>query len=105
MQGVYLIPYSCGTPKIGEAGQFINQSVQENAGDIRHYRAQSSALAEHDGKMKHHISLEESQVIVMVDHFHHRKFKEAIEIEKTFHSLNRDDMWKTSSCSIPYLFS
>ncbi len=82
MKGVCLISCSYGTPYIGETGHSINQRIHEHVVDIRHCKAWSSALAKHMGKTKHHICLEESKAIVRIDHFHHRKFREATEIEK-----------------------
>ena len=105
MKGVYLIPCSCGTPYIGKTGRSINKRIQEHSADIRHGRTKSSALAEHMKKTKHHICLEDARVLARVDHFHHRKVREALEIEKRPCTLNRDDGWKVSSCWIPSLHS
>jgi len=46
-------------------------------------------LAEHAEKTKHHICIEEVWVIVRVDHFFHRKFREAIDKKPC--NLNKDD--------------
>ena len=105
MKCVHLIPCSCGIPYIGEIGRSINKRIQEHSADIRHGRTKSPALAEHAEKTKHHICMEDSRVITRVEHFHHCKFREAIEIEKTPCMLNRDDGWKVSSCWIPSLCS
>ena len=64
----------------------------------------SLALDEHAMNNKHHIITEDSQVIAKIDHFHHPKFREAIEIMKMYKTLNRDDGWKVIHCSIPSLF-
>ncbi len=105
MKGVYVIPCSCGTPYIGETGRSINQRINEHSADLRHGRAKSSDLAEHAEKTKHHVCIEEARVIAKVAEFHHRKFREALEIEKRPKNLNRDDGWKISSCWIPALSS
>ena len=105
MKGVYIIPCSCRTPYIGETGRFINQRISEHATDLKHRRAKSSALAEHVEKTKHHVCIEEANVIARVSHFHHRKFREALEIEKRLSNLNREDGWKISSCWVPALSS
>ena len=94
MKGVYVIPYSCETPYIGESDCWINQRIHEHAADIKHGRTRSSALVEHAKKIKHHIYIEEAQVIARVNHFHHRKFKEALEIERRPNNLKRGDGWK-----------
>jgi len=98
MKGVYIIPRSCGTPYIGEMTCSINQRINEHAADLKQGRTKSSALAEHAEKTKHHVCIEEAKVLAKVVHFHHRKFREAIEIERRPSNLNRDDGWKISSC-------
>jgi len=54
----------------------------------------SPSLAEHAEKSKHHVCIEESKVIARVDHFHHNKLTEAIEIDRHAINTNRDDGWK-----------
>lgn len=105
LKGVYLIPCSCGTPYIGETGRSIQQRICEHATDLRHGRTKSSALAEHVDKTKHQFCIEEAKVIARVDRFHHRKLREAIEIERRPVNLNRDDGWKVSRSWIPALSS
>jgi hypothetical protein len=105
MKGVYIIPCSCGTPYIGETGRSINQRISEHAADLKHMRTKSSALAEHVEKTNHHVCIEEASVIARVSQFHHRKFREALEIEKRPNNLNREDGWKISSCWVPALSS
>jgi len=105
MKGVYVIPCSCGTPYIGETGRSINQRICEHAADIKHGRTRSFALAEHADKSKHHICIEEDQVIAKVIHFHHHKLREALEIEKRPNNLNRDDGWNITRSWVPVLSS
>ena len=105
MKGVYLIPCSCGTPYIGETGRSIHQRICEHAADLRHGRTKSSTLAEHADKTKHHVCIEEAKFIARVDRYHHRKLREAIEIERRPINLNRDDGWKVSRNWIPALSS
>ena len=90
-KGVYIIPCSCGTPYIGETGRSINQRICEHVADLRHGRSRSLALTEHDENMNHHICIKEAKVIARIDHFHHRRLREALEIEKRPVNLNRDD--------------
>ena len=78
MKGVYMIPCSCGTPYIGETGRSIRQKIWEHATDIKHNRPRTSALVEHVEKSCHHVCIEDSKVVAKVDHFHHRKLREAI---------------------------
>ena len=94
-----------GTLYIGETGRSINQRIHEYVVDLRHGRSRSSALAEHAEKTKHHICIEDTEVIARIDHFHHRKLREALEIEKSPVNLNRDDGWSVSRCWIPALHS
>ncbi len=105
MKGVYFIPCSCGTPYIRETGRSIHQRISEHVADLRHGRTKSSALAEHEQKTKNQVCIEEAEVIARVAQFHHRKFREAIEIERRPSNLNRDDGWKTNGCWIPALSS
>lgn len=105
MKGVYIIPFSCGTPYIGETGCSINQRISEHAADLKHMRTKSSALAEHVEKTNHHVCIEEASVIARVSQFHHRKFGEALEIGKRSNNLNREDVWKNNSCWVPALSS
>ena len=104
-KGVYLIPFSCGTSYIGETGRSISQRICEHVADIRHGRSRTSALAEHVEKTNHHICIEEAKVLARIDHFHHRKLREALEIEKRPINLNRDIGWNISRCWIPALYS
>ena len=76
-----MIPCSCGTPYIGETGRSIRQRIQEHVVDIRHNRSRTLALAEHVEKSCQHFCIEDSKVVARVDHFHHRKLREAIVIE------------------------
>ena len=105
MKGVYIIPCSCGTPYIGETGCSINQRIREYAANLKHTRTKSSALGEHVEKANHHLCIKEAGVITRVSLFHHRKFREALEIEKRPNNLNREDGWKISNCWVPTLSS
>jgi hypothetical protein len=102
-KGVYMIPCSCGKQYIGETGRSFRIRIQEHAADIKHNRTRPSALAEHSDKTKHHICIEETKILARIDHYHNRKFREAIEIEKQPNNLNRDDGWKISQNWIPTL--
>jgi hypothetical protein len=102
-KGVYMIPCSCGKQYIGETGRSFRIRIQEHVVDIKHNRTRPSALAEHSDKTKHHICIEEAKILAKVDHYHNRKFREAIEIEKQPNNLNRDDGWKISQNWIPTL--
>ena len=105
MKGVYSISCSCGIPYIGETGRSINQRIQEHVADVKHNHSPSSALAEHAVKSNHHVCIKDSQVIAKIDYFHHKKLREAIEIEKRVTNFKRDNGWKLSRSWIPVLFS
>ena len=92
-KGVYLISCSCGKPYIGEIGWYILTIIQEHVADIKHNRLKTSALAEHSDKTSHHICIENSRVLAKIDHYYHRKFREAIEIKKWMGDLNKEDGW------------
>jgi len=81
-KGVYIIPCSCETAYIGETDCSINQRIHEHALDISHGRTHYFSLAEHADKSKHHICIEEAQVVSMVSHFHHCKLREALKLKK-----------------------
>jgi len=102
---VYLVPCSCGKTYIGENGWSILTRIQEHAADIKHNCSKTSALAEHPSKTNHHICIENSCVVAKIDHYHHRKFREAIEIGKHPDNLNCDDGWNISDNWIPILTS
>jgi hypothetical protein len=60
-------------------------------GDIIHGISKKYALAEHSIDSKHHINLENAEVIINIDLYTKRRVKEAIEIEKHMNNINRDD--------------
>ena len=104
-KGVYLVPCSCGKTYIRETGRSISTRIQEHVADIKHNHSKTSALAEHSSKTNHHICIENSSVVSKIDHYHHRKFREGVEIGKNPDNLNRDNGWKISDNWIPTLTS
>ena len=98
-----MIPCSYGTPYIGETCRSIRQRIWEHVADIRHNRSRTLALAKHVEKSCHHVCIEYSKVVAKVDHFHHRKLREAIKIERHAKNLNRNDGWKLSKSWTPAL--
>jgi hypothetical protein len=102
-KGVYMISCSCGKQYIGEIGHSFRIRIQEHVIDIKHNRTRPSTLAEHSDKTKHHICIEEAKILAKIDHYHNRKFRESIEIEKQPNNLNIDDGWKISQNWIPTL--
>jgi hypothetical protein len=102
-KGVYMIPCSCGK-------QYIGKQVVPLGLGFRNMPLISSTITlvpllwpNTQDKTKHHICIEEAKILARVDHYHNRKFREAIEIEKQPNNLNRDDGWKISQNWIPTL--
>ena len=75
-------------------GRSIYQRIEE---PTRYCKACSTSLVEHAQKTKYNTCFEDSKVVARVDHFHHGKLREAIEIEKRTNTLNRDDGWNINS--------
>jgi len=101
--GVYKILCSCGVPYIGETDWAFNTRIQEHGADIKHERTQKSALAEDYSTTKHHICLENMQILSKEDNYFKRKFEEAIEINYHPMNLNRDDGWSINPSWQPLL--
>ena len=96
MKGVYSITCSYGIPYIGEIDHSIKLRIQEHVTDIRQKRSCTSTISKHAEKTMHHVCIEDSQVTTRINHLHHKKLREAIEIEKHATNLNRYDGWKLS---------
>jgi len=90
---------------IGETSRSIHTRIQEHAADIGHNHSKTSTLAEHSSKANHHICIENSKVVAKIDHYHHRKLREAIKIGRNPNNLNRNEGWKISDNWIPTLTS
>ena len=103
--GVYKVVCSCGTPYIGETGHSFHTKIKEHVANIRHDRVCKSALAEHSFSTKHHICLEDTQVLAKEDNYFKRKLKEAVEISRHPLNLNRDDGWILNPSWQPMLTS
>ena len=86
-------------------GRSFHTQLKEHGVDIRKERIHSSALAEHVAKTKHHICLEDTIILAKEDHYFKRKFKEALEIIKLPHNLNRDGGLEVSTSWLPSLLN
>ena len=104
-RGVYKIPCSCKISYIGEMGRSFHTRLKEHGADIRKERICSSALAEHVAKIKHHICLEDTIILAKEDHYFKRKFREALEITKLPHNLNRDGGLEVSTSWLPSILN
>ena len=80
-----------GTMYIGETRHSNNHTILEHVLDIKHAMSCSSSLDEHAKNTNHHICIEEARFIARIDHFHHRKLRESLEIEGWPINLNRDN--------------
>jgi hypothetical protein len=104
-KGVYQILYTCGKTYIGETGRTINTRIKEHKADITHRRVKKSALAEHAHKTKHHIMIEDANVLARVDHWSKRRIREATEISENPNCLNRDDGLILSRTWLPSFYN
>ena len=104
-RGVYKIPCSCKISYIGETGCSFQTRLKEHGADIRKERIRSSALAEHVAKTKHHICLEDIIILAKEDHYFKIKFREALEIIKLPHNLNRDGGLKLRTSWLPSILN
>ena len=77
--------------------------IKEHSADIAHNRVTKSALAEHSHKTTHLICMGESKLISKEEHYAKQKVREAIEIVKNRHTLNKDDGLKLSNTWMPML--
>jgi len=103
LKGVYKIDCSCGKSYIGETGCSLQTRLKEHVADIRNDRSHTSALADHSSKTKHHLYLENASIVAREEHHHRRKIREALEMMKHPHNLNRDNGIKISSSWFPLI--
>jgi len=90
LKGVYKIDCSCGKSYIGKTRHSLQKRLKENGASIKHERCRTSALAKFFSKTKHHLCLEDAKLIMKEEHYHRRKIREALEIMKHPHNINRD---------------
>jgi len=100
-RGVYHINCSCGCPYIGEIGISVAKWISKHSGDLRHDRIKNSALTEHSNTMKHHICIEDTEVVARVVHYTKRHLWKVVEIEKYPKNLKRDDSWNLNRNLLP----
>lgn len=103
LKGVYKIDCSCGKSYIGEIGRSLQTRLKEHGADIRNERSWTSTLAEHSSITKHHVCLESASIIAQEDKHHRGKIREAIEIIKHPHNLNRDNGIEISGSWLPLI--
>lgn len=103
LKGVYKIDCSCGKSHIGETGRSLQTRLKEHGADIKNERSRTFALAEHSLKTKHHVYLESASIIAKEEQHHRRKIREALEIIKHPHNLNRDSGMEISGSWLPLI--
>eukprot|EP00253_Pinus_taeda_P032352 PITA_32352 len=103
LKGVYKIDCSCGKSYIGEIGHSLQTRLKEHGADIKNERSRTSALVEPSAKTKHHICLESASIIATEEQQQRRKIREALEIIKHPHNLNRDNGMEISRSWLPLI--
>lgn len=102
---VYKVSCSCGMPYIGEIGRSFTTRIKEHSVNIKHERVVKSSLSKHSSLTKHHIFLENSQILAKENNYYKRKMKDVIEIFNHPTNLNRDEGWALSLAWHPPLSS
>ena len=103
LKGVYKIDCSCGKSYIDETGCSLQTRLKEHVADSRNDRSRTSALAEHSSKTKHHLYVENASIVAREEHHHRRNIREALEIMKHPHNLNRDNGIEINSSWFPLI--
>ena len=103
LKGVYKIDCSYGKSYIGETGHSLQKRLKEHGADIKHERSRTSALANHSSKTKHHLRPEDARIIAREEHYQRRKIREAPEIIKHPHNINRDGGFEISDSWRPLI--
>lgn len=103
LKGVYKIDCSCGKSYSGETGHSLQTRLKEHGVEIKNERSHTSALAERSSKTKHHACLESTSIIAREEQHHRRKIREALEIIKHLHNLNRDNGMEISGNPLPLI--
>ena len=102
-KGIYKIECSCRKCYIGETGRSFQTRIKEHGSDIKNERIDTSALAEHSLKTRHHICLEDTKILATENHLFKRRVREAIEIRKHPSNLNRDSGLELSENWLPLI--
>ena len=88
---VYRIPCSdCDKVYIGETDRLIGERIKEHQLDVRLFRVDSSAVAEHNWGAGHHPNWDGVHFVDQDKHWYTRRVKEAIHIRLNGHNINRD---------------
>ena len=92
--GVYKLDCDCGLSYIGQTKRSIGTRLKEHIADVKHRRANKSAVCEHSlDQPNHFIRFDRPQILARENRYVPRMLREAIEIKK-HPNFNREDGWK-----------
>lgn len=80
----------CDYAYIGESGNFKTR-LRQHQNDVNKKRVASNALAEHVDATGHGIDWANSRIIGQERNFRSRLYLESLEIQRTRHTLNRNE--------------
>ena len=95
--GIYSIPCSCGLLYIGQTGRTVEERRREHIRYCKLHQVDKSAIAQHSAETGHAVDFDKIDVLGREDRRLPRLIKEAIQIAKHPHNINRDDGYQLSS--------
>jgi len=81
----------------------VNIRIKEHQRDVRLKHTTQSVLSEHNVETGHQILFDKTTTIATTTAYFPRKYREAIEIQKHFDNLNRDNGYNISKIWKPIL--
>ncbi|PSN31891.1 hypothetical protein C0J52_20819 [Blattella germanica] len=95
--GIYSIPCSCGLLYIGQTGRTVEERRKEHIRYCKLHQVDKSAIAQHSAETGHAIDFDKIDILGREDRRFPRLIKEAIQIAKHPHNINRDDGYQLSN--------